>query len=177
VGAAAPESARGDGPRVLDEPREGGVAAEAVAGPMKPRKPLPRSTKPLPRSTKPIARSALKPRKAKPKSVNHVRRYKRFQYTNLSQARNAFVRSLPCRITGMVPSDPAHVLGIEGMRLKGHYTTIAPLSRAVHDELDNGKGRAAWLKKYGVTEADVARWTVETEAAWQAWCDGGFRDA
>jgi hypothetical protein len=112
----------------------------------------------LPKRTGWIARSPVKRKATKPKT---------FAHSTHSRARQRFVCSLPCRVTGRTPSEGAHVLGVDGIGRKGHYTTIAPLHWRVHREFDVALRGQRFLDKYNLTEADLKRWAQETETAWQ----------
>ncbi|MEQ1573093.1 MAG: hypothetical protein ABL993_02495 [Vicinamibacterales bacterium] len=77
------------------------------------------------------------------------------------------ITSLACLVTGRSPVDPAHVLGDRstGAGPEG----MAPLSREVHDDFDDGLlDDAHFQKRHGVSRADIRAWAVQHRAEWDA---------
>jgi hypothetical protein len=127
------------------------------------------------RTPKPIPRSRVKP-------VNAARKRREFARCYYSQARVEFVKSLPCAVCGVVGLiENAHVGGVEGMRRKGSYLTIAPLcgpwtlwTDDKTTQTDPGchamhHASKAFREQHA---AALAHACLDTEARWQAFSGG-----
>ena len=103
------------------------------------------------------------PKAKKPlRRVNPERRAAEFARCYGSEARVAFVRSLPSVATGRRPCVNAHV-GTGGTGRKADARHIVPLTWDEHEEMHR-VGEAAFAARYSL---DLTRAAAATEAAWQ----------
>lgn len=107
----------------------------------------------------------------RPKKANAARKLREFARTFGSGARVLFVRALPCAACGVVGySENAHLLGVEGARRKGHYTTVGPLcgdhsqTMGCHREYDEYR----WSFVVRFPDFDAAVVASRTQALWAA---------
>lgn len=79
-----------------------------------------------------------------------------------------WVQRQPSVISGGTPCVNAH-MAHEGMGMKGHYTTIVPLTVAEHNEIEaiNG-GIETFCQRHGVTVEQLLDHAAEIERRWQA---------
>lgn len=97
------------------------------------------------------------------RAVNVERHEREWGRAYHSLERVQFVKRLPCAVCGRRPSHNSHTEN-GGKSRKADYTTIIPLCRTHHDELDNTNGRAAFADKYQV---DLAGTAALVEERWQ----------
>jgi hypothetical protein len=102
------------------------------------------------------------------RSVNFERHEREWGRAYHSLERVQFVKRLPCAVCGVRRSHNSHTEN-GGKGRKGDYTTIIPLCRTHHDELDNTNGREAFAEKYAI---DLAGTAAITEERWQTYCRG-----
>lgn len=96
--------------------------------------------------------------------INPARRKREWARAYHSTDRVEFVKSLPCAACGRRPSENAHMPSQSGMGRKGDYSTIVPLCRIHHHQLDEGMGAVAFEAEFGISLTAHADWT---ERQWQ----------
>jgi hypothetical protein len=117
-----------------------------------------------------VSRDRKPVKKRNPK--RHASNWKRAYH---SQERVEFVQALPCVVTGETPSVNAHTF-TGGTSRKGDYTTIIPVTAAIH-QLAHDQGWNVALAKCGKFPSvhrmrDFLRaLAAETQAAWLAYAD------
>lgn len=69
----------------------------------------------------------------------------------------AYIRRLPCCVTGETPSDPHHILGTKsaGMGIKPGDDFCIPLSRSMHTQLHKDPKR--WELLFGTQRSHLKR--------------------
>ena len=135
-----------------------------MSGPRKPRKCLP------PRSA-PLSRSWVKP----PRTAAIARKKKRTAAQERAKHEHDYgppgfvewIREQPSVASGKGPCEAAHTK-IRGAKLKGHWTTIVPLTRQEHiGELHQSMGPQTFERHYGI---DLASCAFDTHVRWLAHC-------
>ena len=142
-------------PRVLSR-RPGAVDRGGV--PMSgPRTPLPPRRTPLARGGKPNARRS---RTAVETRAKHEHDYGPTGFVE-------WIREQPSVASGKGPCEAAHT-EIRGAKLKGHWTTIVPLTRQEHiGELHQSMGQQTFQRHYGI---DLQACAADTLRRWLAHC-------
>jgi hypothetical protein len=125
--------------------------------------------------TKRLARHAWIARGARINPVNRERRAKNFERAYGSVSRVAFVRALPCLITGQSPCDNVHVVG-GGAGRKADAEWTVPLIREKHEELHR-IGVASFEAKYAdeLRQQSLAWHAQHTDRLWRAFGGGDQR--
>lgn len=138
---------------------------------MKPRAAIPKlsAKKRAALKGRPVYSTISSPKKAIRK-VNPKRRAKAFERTYLSKERVIFVKAMACAACGTAGfAVNAHLLGNDGARRKGHYTTVGPLCGSdpwgpdCHFLYDND--RSEFNARF--PDFDPEKVAAETEARWQ----------
>jgi hypothetical protein len=104
------------------------------------------------------AEAPVKPRNPKRQAKEWARAYG-------SEARHAFVKSLPCVVCGRGPCDNAHTSGDGGASYKASAKYVIPLCRPHHRE-QHDVGAGTFAIKYSL---DLRALADETERAWRSY--------
>lgn len=134
------------------------------AAPLRRKTPLQRSRSPLASSGR-ISRKEPIARRSRVRTRNRKRHAKNWTRAYHSPERVAFIKALSCIVTGMRPSVNAHTV-TGGASRKADYTTIVPVTQAVHDRAHTH----GWAEVLGCSRESVkdilAAHAAETQAKW-----------
>ena len=126
--------------------------------------PLPPRTSWLKSSTKPIARGG-KPKARRNRTAAETRAKHEHDYGPPGFVE--WIREQPSVASGKGPCEAAHT-EIRGAKLKGHWTTIVPLTRTEHiGELHQSMGQQTFQQHYGI---DLEACAAGTQRLWLAHC-------